>query len=117
MKYVIALLLFVPLLSFAAPSTTTKIAWTASTLNTDGTALTDLKAYRVYQNGAKVAEVSATTLSYSITNLAPGTYTFAVTAVNAAGKESDKATAPVFAVARQPMPPSKAVVTLTVTVP
>ena len=45
-------------------------------------------AYRVYRNGTAVADLGPV-LSYSDTNLAPQHYTYSVTALDAAGNESD----------------------------
>jgi hypothetical protein len=70
-----------------------QLSWTAPTQNVDGTALTDLAGYRVYWGTARRNYSQnerldgADTRQHSI-NLAPGTWYFAVTAVNEAGEES-----------------------------
>ncbi len=68
------------------------LAWDAATTNTDGTVLTDLAGYKLRYgtssgNYSNSVTVGAGT-SYVLNNLAPGTYYFAVTAVNTAGVES-----------------------------
>lgn len=68
------------------------LAWNAPTTNTDGTALTDLAGYKVYYgpssgNYANSVNVGNVT-SYTLNNLAPGTYYISVTAYDAAGIES-----------------------------
>jgi len=70
-----------------------QLSWTAPTENVDGTPLTDLAGYRVHWGTARRNYSQSTRLDgannrqYAI-NLAPGTWYFAVTAVNAAGEES-----------------------------
>lgn len=68
------------------------LSWDAPTTNTDGTALTDLKGYKLYYgsaSGSYGASIDVRNVtSYTINNLAPGTYYFAVTAYNTAGTES-----------------------------
>ena len=71
------------------------LSWSAPTQNTDGTALTDLSAYRIYfgkssrqyDNEITINNPGITT--YVVDNLSPDTYYFAATAVNSAGMESD----------------------------
>jgi hypothetical protein len=70
------------------------LSWTAPTANTDGSSLTNLAGYRIsYGTSAsalsqtiQVANPSVT--NYTIDNLAPGTYYFAVRAYTSAGTES-----------------------------
>lgn len=72
------------------------MVWGAPTANTDGSTLTDLAGYVIYQGTsaaslAKVATVtSAGVLTFTTNALPVGTYFFAVSAVNLAGKESGK---------------------------
>jgi len=67
------------------------VTWTPPTLNTDGSAATDLTGFRIYygtsaSNLAQSIDVAgATVTSYVVTGLAAGTYYFAVSAINAAG--------------------------------
>lgn len=69
------------------------VSWAAPTQNSDGSAITDLTGFKVlwgsashsYTFSASVGDATAT--SYE-TALNPGTWHFAVTAVNAAGLES-----------------------------
>jgi hypothetical protein len=73
-----------------------KLAWDAPTKNDDGTPLTDLASYRVYYNlGAQLTKVSASrvdvptlTTTFLLSGVAPGNYTFVVTAVDSSGNES-----------------------------
>jgi hypothetical protein len=64
------------------------------TQNTDGSPLTNLAGYRVYWGPAVGNYTSSVTLntagltSYVVSNLAPGTYYFAVSALNSGGLES-----------------------------
>jgi len=68
--------------------------WTAPTENTDGSALTDLAGYKVYygtsasnlSESVKVANPGLT--SYTIGNLTPGKWYFAVTSITTGGVES-----------------------------
>lgn len=70
------------------------LSWEAPTENADGTALVDLKGYKVHYGSAsktysdtiQVANAGLTT--YVVQNLATGKYYFAVTAYNSAGQES-----------------------------
>jgi chitodextrinase len=61
--------------------------WTASTDNAGVT------GYRVYRNGTQVGSVSGTTLTYTHTGVAPGTYSYTVRAIDAAGNLSDPSNA------------------------
>ena len=76
------------------------MSWAAPSLNTDGTALTDVSGFRVYygtsaSNLSKSADVSgAATRSYVITGLTSATtYYFAVATKNLAGVVSQPSTA------------------------
>jgi len=74
------------------------LTWQAPTNNNDGSALTDLAGYRLYQGtvsggyGASqdlgVATCSTGRCSYDVPSLTPGTYYFAVTAYDTGGYES-----------------------------
>lgn len=71
------------------------LSWTAPTTNSDGSSLADLAGYHVYygtsadllNQNVPVNDANAT--SAVVSNLATGTWYFAVTAVNGAGVESD----------------------------
>jgi Putative Ig domain len=75
-------------------SNTVTLSWQAPTENSDGSALMDLKGYKVHYGSAsktysdiiQVANAGLTT--YVVQNLPTGTYYFAVTAYNTSGKES-----------------------------
>ena len=77
----------------ANPSNVT-LSWVPPTENADGSALVDLKGYKVHYGSAskdysdtiQVANAGLTT--YVVQNLAAGKYYFAVTAYNSAGQES-----------------------------
>ena len=70
------------------------LSWQAPTENADGSALVDLKGYKVhygpasktYSDTIQVANAGLTT--YVVQNLVAGQYYFAVTAYNSAGQES-----------------------------
>jgi hypothetical protein len=72
------------------------LSWTPPTTNTNGTALTNLAGYRVYWGTSAGSYSNSVTLnnagltSYVVSSLAPGTYYFAVTALNSSGVESAK---------------------------
>ncbi len=73
---------------------TATVSWSPSTLTTSGTPLADLGGYRIYFGPSPVALTSIidipdpTVLSYVVSNLAPGTLYFAVTAYISGGAES-----------------------------
>jgi hypothetical protein len=77
-----------------SPNNGATLSWTAPTANTDGSTLTNLAGYRIsYGTSAnaltqtiQVANPSVT--NYTITNLTPGTYYFAVRAYTSNGTES-----------------------------
>ncbi|MEO8225405.1 MAG: putative Ig domain-containing protein [Gammaproteobacteria bacterium] len=70
------------------------VSWLPPFQRTDGSALTNLAAYRIHFGGAvnalnQVVELSNPGLtSYMVEGLTPGTWHFAVTAVDSAGMES-----------------------------
>jgi fibronectin type 3 domain-containing protein len=69
------------------------LLWNQPTTNTDGSLLTDLQGYNIYQGTAannlkKVAEVAVNQMNYTATDLSQGTYYFAVSAHNRGGVES-----------------------------
>ena len=69
------------------------LAWSAPTLRSDGTALTNLAGYRIYYGRASntfaynVSLTNAGLTSYVIDNLSGGTWYFAISAVDSAGQE------------------------------
>jgi hypothetical protein len=74
------------------------LSWTAPTLNTDGTALTNLAGYRTYfgtdplaLQPVSAALIPAGTLTQSITGLAAGTWYFGVRAETTAAIQSNMA--------------------------
>lgn len=76
-------------------SATVTLAWQAPTQNTDGTALTDLDHFTVFQGAdaahlISVASPAAATTSYTTPSLFEGAYVFAVSATNSAKIESAK---------------------------
>lgn len=72
------------------------LSWTPPDRNTDGSALTDLRGYRIYygtnasalDNMVPITNVGITT--YVVENLSPATYYFSMTALNAANVESGR---------------------------
>ena len=96
-KYAAALPAFSITVENGAASTSNgsaTLSWTAPTENSDGTALTDLAGVRIYYGTSAtdlsdIAEVSGTDeTSYTIRNLAAGTWYFAATAYTIAGRQS-----------------------------
>jgi hypothetical protein len=72
------------------------LSWTAPTMNTDNTPLTDLAGYRIYYGTDQAAlyqeipiDIPVSQLTHQITNLDSGTYFFSVTARNSVGVESE----------------------------
>ena len=59
------------------------LTWKASSDNVGVT------GYRIYRNGTQVGSVNGTTLTYTDTGLARGTYSYTVRAIDAAGNLSD----------------------------
>lgn len=70
------------------------LEWTPPTLNTDGTALTNLDGYRIYYGTSSSAMTqtiritNSSVSTYVVEDLSPATYYFAVKAVNTSGTES-----------------------------
>jgi len=70
------------------------LSWTPPTQNTDGSPLTNLAGYKIYWGTQQGTYPNSTTLNnpglatYVVEGLAPGTYFFVATAVNAVGVES-----------------------------
>lgn len=101
------------------------LSWTAPTTNTDGSPLTDLSTFNIYQGTSpagmtKVATVGASGGTYTTPVLQPGTYYFSVTAVNAAGAESTKSAVVSTTISPPPIPktpgqPQNVKITVTVT--
>lgn len=78
----------------SAPGSVT-LSWDAPTQNTDGSTLTDLAGYTLYQGTSatalsELAQVQASTTSYIVNALTTGTYYWAVSARNTGGAESVK---------------------------
>lgn len=77
-----------------SPSGTATLGWTATTTNSDGSALTNLAGYKVYYGTAsgsypRSIDVGNVT-TYEVTNLPIGfTYYFVVKSYNQAGVESE----------------------------
>lgn len=74
----------------------TTTTWTPPIANTDSSPLTDLAGFNIYRgttatNLARIKSVGAAVTTYQDTGLAPGTYYYALTAVNAASRESAQA--------------------------
>ena len=78
----------------AATAGNVTINWTPPSENVDGTPLTNLAGYDIHYGTASHNYTQTITLSnpgitrYVVANLAPGTYYFAVAAVNSVGTES-----------------------------
>jgi hypothetical protein len=74
------------------------LTWTPPTRNTDGSSLTNLAGYRIYYGTSagsltKTINVSSPGISsYVVSDLAPATYYFAITAYNKSGAESSRST-------------------------
>lgn len=70
------------------------LSWSAPTLNTDGSALTDLAGYRIYYGTSaatltQMVQVASVGMSsYVVEDLAPSTYYFAIRAYTSGGAES-----------------------------
>lgn len=80
-----------------APKQSVVLEWTAPTMNTDGSALTDLSGYKVFyggrpgEYGTSIRLWGAGTTNVIIEGLASGTYYFTIKSINNAGLESDYA--------------------------
>jgi hypothetical protein len=78
----------------AAQGGTATLSWSAPTENTDGSPLTDLVGYRIRygtQSDALTQEIAINTVgmtTYTVTDLAPATYYFAIKSVSKSGAES-----------------------------
>jgi Fibronectin type III domain len=78
----------------AATAGTVTINWQPPTENVDGSALTNLAGYHIHYGASSGNYTQTISVSnpgiatYVVTDLTPGTYYFAVAAVNAAGTES-----------------------------
>jgi hypothetical protein len=71
------------------------LTWQAPTKNVDGTTLTNLAGYKIYygtasKNYTQSVSVSGASTTQWTVSLAPGTYYFALTAVDSSGTESSK---------------------------
>ncbi len=71
---------------------TASLSWNSPVSNTNGTALTDLRGYKIYYGTSPgsytaIVDVGKVT-SFSLQNLSPGTYYITVSAYNSAGTES-----------------------------
>ena len=96
--FLVASLLIIALLMVSLPyavenaHSSITLNWTPPTTNTDGTPLTDLAGYKVYygsSSGSYIAPIDVGNVkTYTIANLAAGSYYFAVTAYDASGNES-----------------------------
>lgn len=81
----------------SAPVTTgsANLTWTRPTLNNDGSSLTDLYSYKIYYGTSSSAlnnsvVVSGDVTSYTIGNLATGTWYFAISSINTASVEGSR---------------------------
>ena len=81
----------------SANDTTATLTWTAPTLNTDETELTDLAGFKVYEiiDGKQVltSDVGRVYNTLPVINLSSGNHTFYVTAYNTSGIESSPSNA------------------------
>jgi hypothetical protein len=71
------------------------LSWQAPTKNVDGSTLTNLSGYKIYygttsRNYTQSVSVAGASTTQWTLSLAPGTYYFALTAIDAAGGESSK---------------------------
>lgn len=79
----------------SAQTVSAELSWTAPSLNTDGTALTNLAGYRVYYGteatalNSMVQIVGPSVTTCVLTDLSPGIYFFAIKSYNIDGTESD----------------------------
>jgi hypothetical protein len=70
------------------------LSWTPPTRNTDGSSLTNLSGYRIYYGTSasaltKTISINSAGIStYVVSDLAPATYYFAITALSSSGGES-----------------------------
>jgi hypothetical protein len=82
-------------LSQTAPNGAATLTWQPPTLNTDGSPLSDLAAYKVYWSTTRgtypqtqSTRLSSASRSHTVSGLPRGTWYFVVTALNAQGLES-----------------------------
>ena len=73
---------------------TEQLTWLPPSYNSDGSALTDLAGYNIYEGPsadalAPIATADASASQYVLSGLPPGTHYFAITAVNVSSVESD----------------------------
>jgi hypothetical protein len=64
------------------------VSWVAPTANTNGTPLTDLAGFRLHYGTVAQDIPNPLAVTYTVWNIPHGTWTFYVTAYNAAGEES-----------------------------
>ena len=74
---------------------TAQLSWTPPTQNVDGSTLTNLAGYKVYYGTAprtysQVQTINSPTTTQTTLTLSPGTWYFALTALNSLGEESAK---------------------------
>lgn len=81
----------------SAPVTTgnATLNWTRPTLNSDGTMLSAVSGYKIYYGASASSlsnsiSVSGDVTSYTISNLAKGTWYFAIASINSAGIEGSR---------------------------
>jgi len=84
--------------SSSAATDSVQLTWTAPTLNTDGSALTDLTGYKLYYGTSPSALTSATPIglvaTYTVPGLATGqTWFFALSSISASSGEGSKTNA------------------------
>lgn len=94
-KAVTALPAFAITVAAAVATNSVSVSWSPPTQNDDGSTLTDLSGYKIHygtQTGNYTSSVSVTNAGltrYELDSLPKGTVYIAMTAVNAAGAESD----------------------------
>jgi hypothetical protein len=72
-----------------------QLSWEPPTQNVDGTALTNLAGFKIYYGTAprtysQVQTINSPTQTSATVTLSPGTWYFAMTALNSLGEESAK---------------------------
>jgi hypothetical protein len=78
----------------AKPESVVTVSWTSPTMNTNGTAVTDLAGYHIYygptstQLNQVVDVAGADVTTFVLSNMSPGTWYFAVAAYNSEKVES-----------------------------
>jgi hypothetical protein len=79
----------------AKPESVVTVSWTSPTMNTNGTAVTDLAGYHIYygptstQLNQVVDVAGADVTTFVLSNMSPGTWYFAVAAYNSEKVESN----------------------------